>query len=203
MRSSSFRKAVFSPGVPARGGLARRLPVLEGVILGAAALTAFPMGAALADSAVTTTVSLVSAQGVGQGVGSVVATQSPDGLVLTPHLFGLPPGVHGFHLHANPSCLAEGKDGKTGAALAAGGHFDPANTGSHQGPLGAGHKGDLPPLLVSASGVADHPVVVPHLTLDDIAGHALVIHAGGDNFADTPDPLGGGGGRIACGVVGR
>ena len=30
---------------------------------------------------------------------------------------------------------------------------------------------------------------------------ALVIHAGGDNYRDTPEPLGGGGARIACGVV--
>lgn len=198
MRSSSFRKPALFQAISARGILG-----LGSMVLGAVVMNAASMNVALADTAVTTTVSLVSAQGVGQAVGTVIATQSPDGLVLTPHLFGLPPGVHGFHLHANPSCLAEGKDGKTGPGLAAGGHFDPAGTGSHQGPLGAGHKGDLPPLLVSASGVADHPVVVPHLTLDDIAGHALVIHAGGDNFADTPDPLGGGGGRIACGVVGR
>jgi Cu-Zn family superoxide dismutase len=28
-----------------------------------------------------------------------------------------------------------------------------------------------------------------------------MIHAGGDNHADHPAPLGGGGMRIACGVV--
>ena len=28
-----------------------------------------------------------------------------------------------------------------------------------------------------------------------------MIHAGGDNYADTPKPSGGGGERIACGVV--
>jgi len=35
----------------------------------------------------------------------------------------------------------------------------------------------------------------------DLAGHAVVIYEGGDNFSDQPKPLGGGGGRIACGVV--
>lgn len=153
--------------------------------------------------AVTTTLALVNAQGVGTPVGVVEATQSPLGLVLSPHLYGLPPGVHGFHLHANPSCQPQGADGKTGPALAAGGHFDPAHTGRHLGPAADGHKGDLPPLLVSASGVADTPVVVAQLTLADIAGHALVIHAGGDNFSDQPEPLGGGGARVACGVVGQ
>jgi Cu-Zn family superoxide dismutase len=28
-----------------------------------------------------------------------------------------------------------------------------------------------------------------------------MVHAGGDNFADHPQPLGGGGPRIACGVI--
>ena len=43
--------------------------------------------------------------------------------------------------------------------------------------------------------------VVPRLKLADIHGKALMIHAGGDNYADEPKPLGGGGARIACGVV--
>lgn len=28
-----------------------------------------------------------------------------------------------------------------------------------------------------------------------------MIHAGGDNYADQPAPLGGGGPRLACGVI--
>ena len=28
-----------------------------------------------------------------------------------------------------------------------------------------------------------------------------MIHAGGDNYSDLPKPLGGGGDRIACGVI--
>jgi hypothetical protein len=28
-----------------------------------------------------------------------------------------------------------------------------------------------------------------------------MIHAGGDTYSDAPEPLGGGGPRIACGVV--
>jgi hypothetical protein len=32
-------------------------------------------------------------------------------------------------------------------------------------------------------------------------GRSLLIHAGGDNYADQPAPLGGGGARVACGVI--
>ena len=89
------------------------------------------------------------------------------------------------------------------AAFSAGGHFDPAGTNHHEGPLGHGHLGDLPALMVQPDGTASLPLSVPHLTLADLAGHALVIHAGGDNYSDRPEPLGGGGARIACGVVGQ
>jgi Cu-Zn family superoxide dismutase len=39
------------------------------------------------------------------------------------------------------------------------------------------------------------------MKLSEVKGKALMIHAGGDNFADQPKPLGGGGERIACGVI--
>jgi Cu-Zn family superoxide dismutase len=43
--------------------------------------------------------------------------------------------------------------------------------------------------------------VAPQLKLADVTGHAIIIHEGGDNFSDKPKPNGGGGNRIACGVV--
>jgi Cu-Zn family superoxide dismutase len=45
------------------------------------------------------------------------------------------------------------------------------------------------------------PLLAPRLKLADIKGRSLMIHAGGDNYSDTPAPLGGGGARAACGVV--
>lgn len=75
-------------------------------------------------------------------------------------------------------------------------------TGKHHGPHAqGGHKGDLPPLVVNPDGTATLPVIAPHLKLRDLSGKALMIHAGGDNYSDQPAPLGGGGGRIACGVI--
>ena len=51
------------------------------------------------------------------------------------------------------------------------------------------------------NGNATLPVLAPHLSEKQLRNHALIIHAGDDNYADTPTPLGGGGQRIACGVV--
>jgi Cu-Zn family superoxide dismutase len=55
-------------------------------------------------------------------------------------------------------------------------------------------------VTVGASGKATKRIVAPHLTVADVKGRSMVIHAGGDNYSDQPAPLGGGGGRIACGV---
>ena len=56
--------------------------------------------------------------------------------------------------------------------------------------------------LVDEDGTTPTSVVAPRLSTADLRGKALVVHAGGDTYSDTP-PLGGGGARIACGVVER
>jgi len=145
--------------------------------------------------------SLVDATGAPKPIGTITASNSGYGLMLRPALKGLPPGLHGFHVHENPSCEAAPKDGVVTAGQAAGGHFDPAKTGRHDGPYGAGHLGDLPAIYVDSEGKAETVVLAPRLKLADLAGHSLMIHAGGDNHADHPAPLGGGGARMACGVV--
>lgn len=147
-------------------------------------------------------VNLADEKGVGARVGQVTINESKHGLVFTPALQGLTPGVHGFHLHQNPSCAPKEKDGKMVPALAAGGHYDPKSTNQHGTPWGEGHLGDLPPLYVGADGSATQPVLGPRLKLHDLkGGRSLIIHAGGDNHADHPAALGGGGARMACGVI--
>lgn len=156
-------------------------------------------GAALADTVVT--LNAVDASGVGAGLGTVTISESAYGLVFTPSLSGLQPGLHGFHLHQNASCAAGVSEGKTVPAFAAGPHYDPAKSGHHGAPWGDGHLGDLPPLFVDAAGNATQPVLAPRLKVADLKGRALMIHGGGDNHADHPMPLGGGGARVACGVI--
>jgi superoxide dismutase, Cu-Zn family len=150
---------------------------------------------------VVVNINLVNEQGTGKEIGTITASDSKYGLILKPQLNDLGPGLHGFHVHDKPDCSHAMKDGKAVPALAAGGHYDPANTGRHEGPYGNGHLGDLPALYVSADGTATLPVLAPRLKMTDIKGRSLMIHAGGDNYADTPAPLGGGGARAACGVV--
>jgi Cu-Zn family superoxide dismutase len=146
--------------------------------------------------------SMATDTGTGPVMGTITITQTPYGLLFTPDLQGLPAGLHGFHLHENPSCAPAEKDKVMTAALAAGGHFDPKHTGQHEGPYGAGHLGDLPGLYVDAQGIAQVPVLAPRLsTLKEINHTALMIHVGGDNYSDHPHPLGGGGGRMVCGMI--
>jgi Cu-Zn family superoxide dismutase len=108
--------------------------------------------------------------------------------------------MHGFHVHEHASCEAQEKEGKPPTALAAGGHYDPTQSKQHGAPWGSGHLGDLPALYVDSEGKAIYPVLAPRLKLSDLKGRSLMVHAGGDNYADQPAPLGGGGARIACGV---
>jgi Cu-Zn family superoxide dismutase len=165
------------------------------------AMTALALcgGAAYADT--TVQMRTVDEKGTGKSVGQVVISESPYGVVFSPSLSGLPQGLHGFHVHENPSCAAKEKDGKMVPALAAGGHYDPSARKSHGLPWGDGHLGDLPALFVDATGKAHNPVLAPRLKIADVKGRSLMIHVGGDNHSDHPAPLGGGGARLICGVI--
>ena len=143
----------------------------------------------------------VNEKGTVEPAGQVFIRANQYGTLLEPHLTGLSPGLHGFHLHANGSCQPGEKGGGKVAALKAGGHWDPDETGRHAGPYGDGHRGDLPAIYVDGSGKAEHSVLAPRLEPREFRGHALIVHSHGDNYADSPAALGGGGARVACGVV--
>ncbi|MBF0688405.1 MAG: superoxide dismutase family protein [Cellulomonas sp.] len=127
----------------------------------------------------------------------------------------LPPGFHGFHLHAIGVCEPDSPDptdpAKVGDFLSAGGHLgaDMADHGAHQG--------DLPSLLVDSTGSGRLTASTDAVTLEDLMdddGTAVMVHAGPDNFANIPEryapngpdadtlKTGDSGDRIACGVVG-
>lgn len=140
--------------------------------------------------------------GVGDKAGWVKARDTDRGLELQVQLDGLTPGEHGFHLHQNGSCGTSTKDGATVPGGAAGPHFDPDNSGMHAGPDGHGHQGDLPHLSADDKGRVDIKLLAPRLKESTLSGRAFIVHAGGDNYADQPKPLGGGGARALCGIAG-
>lgn len=175
--------------------------MLRSNVAAAAAALSLACAAALAAES-NVTLRSVDANGIGAALGTVRLVETRYGLALYPNLRGLSAGLHGFHVHENGSCEPAQRDGKPEPALAAGGHLDPAQSKKHGEPWGDGHLGDLPALYVAPDGTATQPVLAPRLKLADVRNKALMVHVGGDNHADHPAPLGGGGARVACGVIG-
>lgn len=155
-------------------------------------------GVAFAQS-LTVPINRISENGVGDKIGTVTVTESKKGVSFKVDVTGLPAKDRGFHVHEKGDCAAATKDGKMVAGLAAGPHFDPGATKSHKGPEGMGHKGDLPLLKGTDKGIKQ-TVTAPHIKLADVKGRSLMIHDGGDNYTDSPEN-GGGGARVACGVI--
>ncbi|MSP80909.1 MAG: superoxide dismutase [Cu-Zn] SodC2 [Rhodospirillales bacterium] len=174
-------------------------------IIGAAVLAAavaFAFAAPASADDVTVKVFKITDKGQTDQVGTIRFSDGPKGIEVRPRLKGLPPGPHGFHIHENRSCDAKpNPQGAMTPGLGAGGHYDPTKTGKHLGHTGEGHIGDLPVLMVAADGGAGGTMAAPRLKVSDIKGRAVVIHAGGDNYSDQPAALGGGGARIACGLI--
>lgn len=158
-------------------------------------------------------VSLLDATGA--QVGTVWLDDEDGKLEVEIAVGGLEPGFHGFHVHGVGLCEPASPDpsdpAKIGDFLSAGGHLG-ADAGDH-----GEHAGDLPPLLVDASGSAELTVTTDALTLADLTdddGSAVMIHAGRDNLAHVPEryapdgpdeatlKTGDAGDRVACGVVG-
>ena len=135
----------------------------------------------------------------GKTFGIVEFKDGPHGLIVKPKLHGLDPGLHAIHVHENPSCEPDDMGMPAGAA---GGHYDPENSGVHAGPYGEGHLGDLPNLTVEPTGMATLTVVAPRVTVADLKGRSLMIHAGPDRYADYAEHEHGKGGmRMFCGVI--
>ena len=168
--------------------------------LGVLATTAIVLPSMAAD--LTVVMHKVTQEGIGEELGKIVIASAGNGATFKLDLHGLPPGPHGFHVHENGNCSPILMNGTRIPGGAAGSHLDPDHTYKHAGPDGDGHLGDLPLLVAEADGTAIQTLAAPRLKdLDALKARALMIHIGGDTYSDSPSPLGGGGGRFACGVI--
>jgi Cu-Zn family superoxide dismutase len=121
-------------------------------------------------------------------------------------------GYHGFHLHANDAAGPCDPAAAAGPFTNVGGHWNPT-AGDH-----GSHAGDLPSIQVLSDGTGSARSVTGRFSPADIAGRAVILHAGPDNFGNIPTrytsgqpPVAGpdastkatgdAGGRIACGIV--
>ena len=106
----------------------------------------------------------------------------------------LPGSIHGFHVHDIGNCASAD-------FMSAGDHFNPTHKphGAQDQPH---HAGDMPSLLADPAGKIDARFTLEGVTLggtDGFVGHAVILHAGADNF--DAQPSGNSGARIACGVI--
>ncbi|KAL0266671.1 UNVERIFIED_CONTAM: hypothetical protein PYX00_009155 [Menopon gallinae] len=141
----------------------------------------------------------------GQQVGGEIYFHQADSIgpvEVTVSVFGLTPGLHGFHIHQNGNVSDNCK--------AAGSHFNPANK-NHGSPKDAvRHAGDLGNIEADAHGFANAHIVDQEISLVDqnprqIVGRAVVIHAKEDDLGkgNNSESLktGNAGSRVACCVI--
>lgn len=134
----------------------------------------------------------------GKDLGTLTLTEVGGGIGVSGRLTGLPPGVHGIHLHAVGRC-------EPPKFQSAGDHWNPTNRlHGLQNPKGP-HNGDLPNLTVAGDSSTTVQLTSPGGTLRytnpllDTDGAAVVVHARPDDYKSQPS--GNSGDRIACGVV--
>ena len=137
----------------------------------------------------------------GRVVGSAVFLQESDGVRILLDLRDLPPGTKGVHIHAAGRCDPPSFE-------SAGPHFNPTKAQHGSANPKGPHAGDLPNIIVEATGRGHLEVTNPRVTLESgptslfgANGTALVVHEGPDDM--RTDPAGDSGARIACGVVVR
>lgn len=131
----------------------------------------------------------------GDAIGTVVMEQAPTrGFLVTVMLEGLEPGFHGIHIHTIGSCSPDFK--------ASGGHINVDNKQhgllNPEGP----DNGDLPNIYVAPDGTAQAEMFTTLVDADmlmDDDGSAIVVHENRDDH--ITQPIGGAGGRVACGVL--
>ena len=136
----------------------------------------------------------------GETIGKVSFEQAPRGVLISVQVTGLPPGLHGIHLHSVGACSPDFKAAK--------GHINPDNAAHGLRHEDGPDNGDLPNLFVTSDGTGMAEFYTTRVSvisgktgpaLLDEDGSTVIIHANRDDH--LTQPIGGAGGRIACGII--
>lgn len=132
--------------------------------------------------------------------GTATITQYESGTIIQLDLYGLPPGLHGFHIHTD-------RDLSKGCA-SLGSHYNPYD--HTHGALNQtnSHRGDLGDIKVDAAGRCISQINSDYVHLNgkySVVGRSMIIHADPDDmglggFPDSHE-TGHSGARIACGII--
>ena len=118
-----------------------------------------------------------------------------DGVEVVADLTGVPPGVHGFHVHEKGDC---GNN-----AANAGGHFNPSGMVHGAPDAVSHHAGDFGNVTADDKGEVHARFTTHSITINTgangVVGHAVVLHGNADDLVSQP--AGNAGPRIACGVT--
>ncbi|MBU2606998.1 MAG: superoxide dismutase family protein [Alphaproteobacteria bacterium] len=147
-------------------------------------------------SMIRSTASIIGGEGTEIGTANLLG--GPNGILLRVEIApgGLAPGWHGLHLHMVGDCS------DIGTFKASGGHVGMIDGGhgllNPNGPEG----GDIPNIWAGADGAAGYEAFTTLTQMSDLTdadGSAILIHEGEDDHMSQP--IGGAGGRVACGVI--
>lgn len=148
----------------------------------------------------STTVSLLGAPEDTDFAGSLTITPEGAGVSIVADVAGVDTdGRHGIHVHENGMCEHHPAAADAKPFSTAGGHYNPTNTEHACPPTDPRHAGDLGNIEVSG-GKGHLELSVANLSMDQLGGKAVILHAGEDDC--KTQPTGNSGDRLACGVVG-
>lgn len=168
-------------------------------VITTAVLALLAGASSVAAQQMTATATLINPDGEEIGQAELVETPN-EGVLIRLHVEGLEPGSHGLHIHETGECTAP-------EFSSAGGHYAPRGHAHGMLHPHGKHAGDLLNLVVPESGMVSTERLAPgvtlmagaHGSLFDDDGSALVIHANADDYESQPS--GGGGPKVACGVI--
>lgn len=134
----------------------------------------------------------------GSAVTGTATFVEENGMVtLTVKLAGAMPGDRAVHIHMMGDC---GMDG-----MAAMGHWNPDLKMHGKWGMGEFHLGDIGNVTVAADGTGMLTLSTNLWTvgdgsgMNDVVGHAFMVHADADDF--VTQPTGNAGARVGCGVI--